>query len=639
MRFIFYFHKLKNQHNGNYFYSNTMLMSKNVLNSLWVVLLLAFCSGLFAQPGVTFEKYKSNPDVQKALLSLQEKAPERIAIHKIAASPGGEPINVLEIGKELKNVPAIFVGANFEGKTPLSTEGALYLAKMLLDSSRYTRNVKWFILALPNPDATSGYFSKVKFERTVNDSEVNDDKDDKINEDGPDDLNGDGMITQLRVEDPEGTYMISDKDPRIMVKADPTKGERGKYKLYPEGLDNDGDGEINEDGLGGINVGINFPHLFKSNLKETGLWPGESPEVFGVMKFIYSHPEIAMVYTLGTSDFCMTVPRSGRKGGVNMESIKVPTRFATRLGADPEKTYPMAEVIEMFKTSIPARPGREMTAETIIDMLGLGAAVNPLDEDLKFYTDFSEKYKAFLKAKGFSADRMAADPDKDGSFELWAYYQLGVPSISMNLFTPPTKPAEPRTRETATRETNSKTVVTDDKDKTILAYIDTKLKGEGFVKWLPFSHPTLGKAEIGGIAPFVTSTPPEGRIDSLCKAQLPWLLTLSTKLPDVQLMKEVVTDLGAGVYRLELFIENKGVLPYPTAMGSRNKQPDPVMVILEGENLQFLEGYKRTALGDIGGNQVKKLTWTIKTDKNSILKAHIESPVFGSTVKQIKIGG
>ena len=615
---------------------------------MWVVFLLAFCTNLSAQNGITFEKYRTNSEVQKAISSLQQKAPTRIVLHKIAESRGGEPINVMEIGRDLKNVPAIFVGANFEGKTPLSTEGALYLAKMLLDSSAYTGNIKWFILPLPNPDATSGYFSSVKWERTVNNSVVNDDKDDQIDEDGPDDLNGDGCITQMRVEDPEGAYIISEKDPRIMLRADPAKGERGKYKLYQEGLDNDGDGEINEDGPGGINVGINFPHLFKTNLKDTGLWPGEAPEAYGIMEFIFNHPEIAMVYTLGTSDFCMAPPRGGRKGGANMESLKIPARFAARIGADPEKTYTMNEVLELFKSGMGGRGGgREMTAETVIDFLGLGAAVNPMEGDMKFYTDFSEKYKNYLKAKGASTDRLAADADKDGSFELWAYYHLGVPSFSMNLFTPPKPAAEPRSREGgATREAGmgmspmrAAAPEADDREKTIFAYVDKKLNGDGFVKWQPFNHPTLGKVEIGGIKPFVTSTPPAAQIDSLCKVQLPWLLQLSKKLPDIQIMKEVVTDLGAGVYKLDLFIENKGVLPYPTAMGSRNKQPGPVIIILEGEKLEFLEGYKRTSLGDIGGNQVKKLTWTIKADKKSLIKARIESVIFGSGEKLIKIGG
>ncbi|MEI7421699.1 MAG: M14 family metallopeptidase [Prolixibacteraceae bacterium] len=622
-------------------------MQKNVLRSVWVVVLLAFFTNVGAQNGITFDKYKTNSEVQKALIALQQKAPARIAIHKIADSPGGDPINILEIGKDLKNVPAIFVGANFEGKTPLSTEGALYLAKMLLDSSVYTSNLKWYILPLPNPDATSGYFSKVKWERTVNDFIVNDDKDDQVNEDGPDDLNADGWITQMRVEDPEGTYIISDKDPRIMLRADPAKGERGKYKLYQEGLDNDGDGEINEDGPGGINVGINFPHLFKTNLKDTGLWPGETPEVYGIMEFIFNHPEIAMVQTLGTSDFCMAPPRGGRKGGVNLESLKIPARFAARIGADPEKTYSMNEVLEMFKSGMGGRGGREINAETVMDMLGLGATVNPMEGDLKFYTDLSEKYKSYLKAKGASVDRLAADADKDGSFELWAYYHLGVPSFSMNLFTPPKPASETRTREGGgSREAGmgmpfarSSAPEGDDREKTILAYIDKKLNGDGFVKWQPYNHPTLGKVEIGGIKPFVTSTPPTTQIDSLCKVQLPWLLQLSKKLPDLRIMKEVVTDLGAGVYKLELFVENQGILPYPTAMGSRNKQPAPVIIILEGDKLEFLEGYKRTPLGDMGGNQVRKLTWTIKAEKNSLIKARIESVIFGSGVKQIKIGG
>lgn len=617
-------------------------MTKKVLCCLQVVAILLFGANLRAQNGISFGKYKTNPEVQKALNTLQQQAPDRTILHKIADSPGGEPVYVLEIGKELKNVPAIFVAANFEGKTPLSTEGALYLAKMLLDSASYTKNVKWLILPLPNPDATSGYFSPVRWERSVNNFKVNDDKDNQLGEDGPDDLNGDGLITQIRVEDPEGTFVISEKEPRLMVKADPSKGERGRFKIYQEGLDNDGDGEYNEDGPGGINVGINFPHLFKTNAKETGLWPGEAPETYGIMKFIFSRPDIAMVFTIGTSDFCLAPPRSGRKGGANMESLKVPARYASRIGADPDKSYTMAEVIELVKAAMPSRGGSSVTAETVAGMLGLGPSVNPLEDDLKLYTESSEKYKAFLKAKGFSTERLAAEPDKDGSFELWAYYHLGLPSFSMNLFTPPktteTKPADAKTKEAGSSGAAARPVEADEREKSILAYSDKSLNGTGFVKWQQFTHPTLGKVEIGGIAPFVTSTPPAERIDSLCRIQLPWLLNLSKKLPDLRIMKEVVTELGAGIYRLELFVENRGIFPYPTAMGTKNRQPAPVVVILEGDGLELLEGYQRTPLGDIGGNQVKKLTWTLKIGKGAV-KAHLESPLFDATVKQIKIGG
>lgn len=83
-----------------------------------------------------------------------------------------------------------------------------------------------------------------------------------MDEDGPEDLNGDGYITLMRVKDPEGNYIIDPKEPRLMRLADPKKGEKGMYKIYSEGLDNDDDGQINEDPLGGVEINRNFPHDF-----------------------------------------------------------------------------------------------------------------------------------------------------------------------------------------------------------------------------------------------------------------------------------------------------------------------------------------------------------------------------------------
>ncbi len=651
---------------------------------------------LYGQDKAGPSRYRDYAAVEAAARLLRDSHPGMVVLHTIATSPGGKALTLLEIGKKEAQLPAIFVAANLEGKTPLSTEGALYLASMVLDSSQYTRHVRWYILPLANPDAAAGFFSGVRYERTVNDREVNNDVDDQVNEDGPDDLNGDGMITLMRVEDPSGTHLLSGKDPRILVRADASKGERGKYKLYPEGLDNDGDGQYNEDGPGGINIGISFPHLFRPNNKESGLWPGESPETLGIMEFMFGHPEIVMAFTLGTSDFCVAPPRGGRTGGANLESIKVPARYASRFGLDPEKTYSMDEIMELFRSMMPAGTGREVTPEMVAGFLGLGAAVNPLEEDLKVYTTFSENYKEYLKKQGATRERMAADPDKDGSFELWAYYHLGLPSFAMNLFTLP-KPKEEKpaasslTPEEAGRMSTEeflalgeekiaaflaaqkvpermgasrvmemlksgrvtpgqmvammknipqppKSGELDEKEKALLARVDAHPEMGGFASWQPYEHPTLGKVEIGGFAPYLTTTPPAGQIDSLCRLQIPWLLQLSAKIPSIRFLKEKLTPLGAGIYRLELFIENAGTLPYPIAMGARNRQPAPVVVLLEGENVELLEGFKRTPLGDIGGNQVKKLSWILKTEGKTELRASLESAPFGTSSKQIKIG-
>jgi hypothetical protein len=365
------------------------------------------------------------------------------------------------------------------------------------------------------------------------------------------------------------------------------------------------------------------------------------------------------------------------------------------MNADPNKTYTMDEVIEKVKELVP--PGTEVTESMVAGILGLGAAVNPLDEDLKFYTRFSEDYKEYLKAENFDTERLDPAPAKDGSFELWAYYHLGVPSFSMNLFTVPKVKEEKKKEDGGLTPDEVEKMSTEDftalgeekidaflkannapdrfsakgvtemmgsgkftpkqmvemikkipkpekddelseKDKALLAWSEKEWDGKGFVEWQKIEHPDFEEAEVGGYAPYLESTPKPERIDSLLQAQLPWLLKLSEKIPSFSIAGQKLTDLGGGIYKLELFIENRGYLPYPTAMGQRNSQPAPVVVLLEGD-VELLEGIKRTPLGNIGGNQVKKLTWLIQTDKKPTISAKIESAVFGSVVKQIKIGG
>ena len=657
--------------------------------------LLLFSVSLSTAQTPAFDVYHTNKEVQQILTKFQQGNPSAVKLHNIATSPGGESVQVLEIGANLKEVPAIFVGANFDGNVPLSTEGALYLAKMLLDSANYTKNKKWYILAQPNPDAAAGYFAKIKYDRSVNDFSINDDADEAVNEDEPDDLNGDGLITQMRVKDLEGNYIPSKKDARIMTRADAQKSERGIYKMYEEGVDNDGDGKYNEDGPGGINIGISFPHLFPHETKEAGLWSGQSPETYGILRFIYDRPEIAMVYTLGSSNFCLTPPKGGRKGDANLQSIKIPGRYARMLGVDPNQTFTMDEVIEMMKSRVPA--GVEVTPSMVAGFLGLGAAVNPLDEDLKFYTKFSEDYKKYLEAKKFNTETLPTPDGKDGSFELWAYYHLGVPSFSMNLFSVPKVKEEKKSDSTVVSLDDVEKMSKDEfialgedkisaflkannapdrftangviemmnsgrftpkqmagmmknmpkpekddelseKDKALLAWSEKEWEGKGFVNWTKVEHPDFKEVEVGGYVPYLESTPKPERIDTLLQIQLPWLLQLSKKMPAISIADNKVTDLGGDIYKLEIFVENKSYLPYPISMGQRNGHPAPVVLVLDGD-IEFMDGIKRTPLGSIGGNQVKKLTWIIKADKKPTINAKLESKVFGTEVKQIKIGG
>lgn len=73
-----------------------------------------------------------------------------------------------------------------------------------------------------------------------------DDGDGEVNEDGYDDLDGDGNITFMRIKDPNGRFKTDPSDKRLMVQAG--NDEKGEYTLLGwEGIDNDQDGSVNED--------------------------------------------------------------------------------------------------------------------------------------------------------------------------------------------------------------------------------------------------------------------------------------------------------------------------------------------------------------------------------------------------------
>lgn len=99
----------------------------------------------------------------------------------------------------------------------------------------------------------------------------------------PEDLDGDGNILQMRVRDEMGTMITSPDDRRLMVPAE--AGEKGEWRIYSEGIDNDNDGRFNEDGVGGLDINRNWPGQWHRNV--TGLI-NHHPETRAVAEFLFS---------------------------------------------------------------------------------------------------------------------------------------------------------------------------------------------------------------------------------------------------------------------------------------------------------------------------------------------------------------
>lgn len=588
-----------------------------LLNYLLLLSILVFPELSQAQSS----DYKRPDQVNSWIKQLEKIHPGVVTSTHITNSPGDRPIYLIRIGKNTETNqavnPSVFVGANLEGNRPLTTEGAIALAEIILSDPSQFESLNWYILPLGNPDAAAKYFQTPLVEDSRNDLPTNDDKDDQMDEDGVNDLNGDGWITKMRVVHPDGEWIISETDSRLMRKADPTKGEQGVYKIYSEGTDDDGDGLYNEDGPGGTNVGVNFPQLFKHYTADGGLFPGSSPETYAIMKFVFDHPDIAMMVSLGSTNWCYTPPKGGRKGEADLNKIRLSERQARRFNLDQNRTYSLAELVEIFKAE---NPQSNIDGSMIAGMLGLGAALNPQEGDLLFYEKYAKDYKAFLKEQGVDEERFEPLPALDGSFELWGYFQVGVPLFSMDLW-----------------GVNKKDTM--QLEEAMLAYSDNLPGKKGFVEWESFDHPTLGSVEIGGFVPYLGTTPPYEWKDSILNLQIPWILKLAGELPDLHIYETKVSAKGNGIYQLDIWIENRAFIPFPTDMGSRNKQPAPAVLSLEGENIEFISGYARTPISRVNGNSRIKTTLIIQMEKTGNITLKLDSKTAGHDLQTIKIGG
>lgn len=233
-------------------------------NAFLLLISLISITAVYAQTG-----YSNYQQQMQRAEQLVKQYPQLVKSSVLGRTAGGKEIRMIAIGSgDMDNKPAIAIIGGVEGKHLLGTELALGFAEKMLAGSKTDsiRNLleKTTFYVFPNmsPDAMEQYFAPLKYERSGNASQTDDDRDGKINEDGFDDLDGNGKITQIRVASPIGEYIQHPDDPAVLIKADLTKGEKGKYIIYSEGVDNDKDGEWNEDGEGGVwfNKNLSFKH-------------------------------------------------------------------------------------------------------------------------------------------------------------------------------------------------------------------------------------------------------------------------------------------------------------------------------------------------------------------------------------------
>jgi hypothetical protein len=263
---------------------------------------------------IAFDRYYTYDELIAECRKLVEAYPNLVAMREIGRSVEGRPIYVLTInnpatGKDTEK-PAMWIDGNIHGNEIQCGETVLYTAWYLLSAhgsvpalTELVDRSAFYLVPSLNPDGRDHWFEEPNTPSTSRGGvkPTDNDRDGLFDEDGPDDLDGDGSFGTMWRPDPNGTHKRSEIDPNRMepvtpeLRADGTI-ERGSWSFAgTEGIDNDGDGQVNEDGIGGYDPNRNFAADWQPTHVQDGAgdYPHSLPESQAAVAFLLAHPNIA----------------------------------------------------------------------------------------------------------------------------------------------------------------------------------------------------------------------------------------------------------------------------------------------------------------------------------------------------------
>jgi len=306
---------------------------------------------------VAWNRFYDHAGLTAILVRVRKAFPELTRLYSIGKSSQGREIWCLEVTAqnvgEPDRKPAMYIDGNIHGNEVQAGETVAYTAWYLchqygrLDKVTSLLDERVFYLVPSiNPDGRDLWLHQGGQARSGLEP-TDDDRDGLADEDDCEDLNGDGFITRMRIKDPQGRFKRHPDYPQyLMVGARPD--EAGEYSLLGwEGIDNDGDGRINEDPRGGYDLNRNWAYDWQPNYIQSGAkdYPFSQPETRAAAEFVLAHPNIAAAQSYHNSGG-MILRSPGREGGeIKSQDERVLSLIAER----GEKTIPFYRSMTIWK--------------------------------------------------------------------------------------------------------------------------------------------------------------------------------------------------------------------------------------------------------------------------------------------------
>ncbi len=482
---------------------------------------------------ISWSRYYTYSEWTRIMHDIQKKYPQLADIQSIGKSRMGRDQYLLTItakstGKHTEK-PAMWVDGAVHGNEVNGITCSLYIAWYLLTRYDYdpyvhelVNNSTFYILPGLNVDANESY---VAHPNTPNNPREpfrpeDNDGDGLYDEDRTEDVDGDGELSTMYMEDPNGTLKLSIDKRRFVPIDDPKEDVQRFRRIGGEGYDNDGDGLINEDDIGGPDPNRNYPSGW--NLQAGNPYTMSELCTRNAYTFQLEHPNIFASFHYHNTGRLIMFARP-------------PTRPTT-----PQQAQQQQQTQERFEQYLEGLRKTNKYAQAFNLQLQPG-----YEEDMRALTAIVTTGARIMQ------NYRPTPTGGSGQAQAASYDMLGAYAILIELWGSPTQFADADGDGRVS-------------DEEMLKWIDIELMGAGWIDPHKVDHPDLGEIWIGGTPrKHVRRTPPARYVEQEAERNALFVLYCASQFPKVEFTDVKVTPAAHDLYWIEVAVTNDR--EYPTA--------------------------------------------------------------------------
>ncbi|UCE40542.1 MAG: hypothetical protein JSV17_13955 [Candidatus Aminicenantes bacterium] len=525
-------------------------MKKAILLSLFV---LIFVVVLHIMPGETtlplrFDHYYTLDQVHEALKLLNETYPDLTTLDIAGKSEEGRFIYVMTLnnpktGRALDK-PGIWVDGNIHGNEIQGGEICLYTMDYLLGNYGKNKEITelvdkkcFYFCPVVNPDGRYHFFADPNNPSSNRGLRipVDDDRDGLYDEDFPDDLDGDGNITRMRKRDLFGQYKTHPDDPRLLVRVKP--GEKGEWTILgAEGIDNDGDGRVNEDAEGYVDSNRNWGFDWAPEYVQggAGQYPFSGVGLKALGEWVMQRTNICMVWSFHNT------------GGMNL-------RGPSRKGLG---EYPQQDI-------------------AVYDYLG--AQSERIIPGYRYLVSWKDLYTTYGDSCEFLTQMMGA------------YGYVGEVFLVETETFRTQKERQPGSRPEGEDDIRAM-MMGRSTELERLRFSDNLTQGDLYKPWTAYKHPTYGDVEIGGWVKMSSRISAPFMLIDLVHRNAMAVLFTAKQTPEVSLDVTEVKEVGKGLYRVRTRLSNSKAIPTMSYLAQKVKLYPQDMLKVSGIKAKVVAG-------------------------------------------------